>query len=217
MRHSVLLRYAVFSCGKIDKTVRFVFTEGNCGLFAPVCLETSMIRALAFLAIVTVASFAQAATVTFTGTFNITLGPDVLGISNRSFVAFVNTVGVNGTPGVGQTLGSHITFEPNTVNANTFSLGSGDIVLGGGTSSFRNIAAAGGLLRFDINQQLPNPFTQDDFNVMAQSLPGGTGVWVVGGTTYIASAITAVPEPSSAIALGGLLCGSVALMRRRKN
>lgn len=174
------------------------------------------VRLIAISLILGLASSGQAAWVMFRGTFNITAGPDVLGISNRSFIVLGNTVNEPSPAGVGQIANGHIVFGWNTPGQTLFHFqpGTGDIVLGGGTSSFQNIQVGGGSLRLDINQQLPNPFNQTDwYNVTGA---GGSGIWTVGATTYLATVITAVPEPSSGMILCGMVAGVIGLSRRRR-
>lgn len=177
------------------------------------------VRLIAISLILGLASSGQAAWVMFRGTFNITAGPDVLGISNRSFIAIGNTVNEPSPAGVGQIANGHIVFGWNTPGQTLFNFqpGTGDIVLGGGTSSFQNIQVGGGSLRLDINQQLPNPFSQNDWTTMVNTFtPGGSAIWTVGATTYLATVITAVPEPSSGMILCGMVAGVIGLSRRRR-
>jgi hypothetical protein len=166
-----------------------------------------MIRVLAFLAVALLSSFSQAATVKFSGTYSLLAGVDSLAINGKAFLATIET---NNAAGI---ISGQVWLSPATVAATqNFPLVGGTVTLGGGNTTFSGIAAGGGTLSFQLNQQAAG-FAQANYFAIAGA--GGASTWIVGGNIYSAT-ITAVPEPASMLALAGLVvgCGGISYRRR---
>lgn len=168
-----------------------------------------MIRVLAFLAIALVTSVSQAATVKFSGTYSLIAGVDSLNIAGKQFLATIET---NNAAGIIN--GQMWLAPPSIAHTQYFGLTGGTVTLGApaGTSTFSGIAAGGGSLFFQLNQQAAG-FSQGDF--LAITGAGGSSTWIVGTNIY-SSTITAVPEPGSMLALAGLVVGCAGVTYRRR-
>jgi hypothetical protein len=158
------------------------------------------------------ATQADAATVYFRGSFTNIVGADVLGLSalpNQNFEASVTT---NNGGGI---LGDYIVFagQSYTFNNGTFGPNAGNNQFAG-MSLTNPILGSGGTLTIT----LPGPVVADSqagFDMLAQGA-AGTAFITVGNTTYIGG-INAVPEPSSMLALTGMVVGCGAFARRRRS
>jgi hypothetical protein len=173
-------------------------------------ISSLLFRSLLFCGVALIASASQAATVKFSGTYSLLAGVDSLGINGKAFLATVET---NNAAGI---INGQMWLSPATVAATqNFPLVGGTVTLGGGNTTFSGIAAGGGSLSFQLNQQAAG-FSQADYFAIAGS--GGASTWIVGGNIYSAT-ITAVPEPASMLALAGLVvgCAGVSYRRRLRN
>ena len=158
-------------------------------------------------------SVANAATVYFRGAITTTIGADVLGLSalpNQNFEALVTT---NNGGGV---LGNYIVFQGRSFNFTTGTFGpSGGNNLFSGLNLVSPTLVPSGVLTITI----PGPVVADSQAGMDSLIgrPGGTAIITIGGTTYIGG-ITAVPEPTTLLALTGLVgcCGAYGWRKRRK-
>lgn len=165
-------------------------------------------RSLALLAVVAFASSAQAATVKFSGNFNFVIGGDVLNIFNKQFLATIETDNALNIQS------GQVWLSPDSIaHTQNFLITGGTIAVGPNTTFTAN--AGGGVLTFTVAGAAPSLTST---NVGFANGTGGTASWVAGGSTYFTLApITAVPEPSSALAICGLVAGVVGFGRRRRN
>ncbi len=164
------------------------------------------------LAIVAFASVqCQAAAVYFRGAMVSNIGGDTLGIMALPTQQFESLVTTNGAGGV---IGNYIVFLGKSFNFSTGTFGAV-----GPNNGFTNLVLTDdyGNAAGTLTITLPGPVvpdTQAGFNSLI-GRPGGIATITFNGGTYIGG-ILAVPEPSSMLALTGLVLGCGAFARRRR-
>jgi PEP-CTERM motif len=170
-----------------------------------------MIRGLVICAVALMASVSQAATVKFSGTYSVVVGTNNLNIAGKAFLATVET------DNAANILSGQLWLNPASVAATeVFTLNGGTIALGGGNTTFSGINVSGatgtGVVQFQIASQAAGFSQADLFTLTGIS---GSSVLSSAGNVYSAT-ITAVPEPSSMLALAGLVVGCATVSYRRR-
>jgi PEP-CTERM motif len=153
---------------------------------------------------------ASAATVYFRGAIALNAGGDTLGLLTQG-QGFEVDIRTNNAGGI---LGNYIVFLGKSLNFST-----GTFAAQGPNNVFTatNLTDFQGNPAGTLTITIPGPIVADSQAGLDSLIgrPGGIAQLVFGGSSYLGG-IVAVPEPSSMLALTGLVVGCGAFARRRR-